>query len=980
MSNLAQRSFTAGEVAPSLYGRVDAAAYQDGLRQCRNFIVQKHGGVANRPGTGFIKSVKNPANPGRLIPFIRDADTAYMLEFGDKYFRVVQNGAYITIPVPAAWVNAHDYAFGDFVSQGGVNYVCIQANTSNAGTNKPGVDAAWPTYWYALTGNILEYPSPYAATDLNRLQYAQVIDEMTIVHRLYLVQKLVRTSSTLWQLAPTVFGPIIGTPGNLNGTGGAAAAGAITYWAVTAVDQNSFEESLPAHFSHADMTPSAAHPVNLTWDAVSNALYYNVYRSLDGQSYGFVGKTNALQATVTDSAWTTQNAVADATTAVWTPAAGPIDNPLAAVSATAHALDGNYDLHITGSVAGQPGSVGAGFGRIDIFYSRDGEAPVLCDQLFYSCIDDTQYDFDITRVLAVPDNGYSTLEITAMPYAQTGGQPGNEVITSLHGVDVEWQGRATGWADVGSAPDQSIAPPQDVKVFASPGDFPGAVTRFQQRALFSGSINEPNRARGSRIGSPGNFTSGLPIVADDPIDFVLDGKRSYSVRHFLDLQKLIIMTDSGEIVTDGLNNSGILQPDAINSRGLSYHGSGFVDPVIIGDRAVYLQARSNQVRSLKIDDVQGSVNTDLSLYAAHLFNGYSIVDAAFAQIPNNVLWMVRSDGILLGLTYLPELNVFGWHRHDTLGFVENVAVVPEGIEDVLYMIVRRVINGATVRYVERMASRYFTPDSQGNEWFVDAGAVYDGTNTSQTGMYITGGVKFDETETLDLNATAAYFQAGDVGDAIFLNSSDGVTQIIFTIESYTSNVLVHGHINRVMPSDLGGPTTNWIRAKKTISGLDHLNGQNVSVFADSYVVASPNNDEYGLVTVAGGSITLDRPYGKVLAGLPYICDVETLDIDTGRSTIKNKRILVSGLTAYFENTRGVWAGQFDQVSDEEPLNNLQEFKTRDLEDYYQPNSLVTDSLDVDLAGRHNTNGRVLVRQVDPLPVTLLMLAPSFDTP
>ena len=84
MATLSQRSFSGGEISPSLYARVDFNKYQTSLRQCRNFIVQKHGGVANRPGTKLVGEVKDSTKKVRLIPFVFNRDQTYVLEFGEK--------------------------------------------------------------------------------------------------------------------------------------------------------------------------------------------------------------------------------------------------------------------------------------------------------------------------------------------------------------------------------------------------------------------------------------------------------------------------------------------------------------------------------------------------------------------------------------------------------------------------------------------------------------------------------------------------------------------------------------------------------------------------------------------------------------------------------------------------------------------------------------------------------------------------------
>ena len=110
--------------------------------------------------------------------------------------------------------------------------------------------------------------------------------------------------------------------------------------------------------------------------------------------------------------------------------------------------------------------------------------------------------------------------------------------------------------------------------------------------------------------------------------------------------------------------------------------------------------------------------------APHLFDGFDIKDIAFQKSPAPVAWFVSSSGKLLGLTYVPEQQVGAWHQHDTDGTFESVACVAEGAEDAVYAVVRRTINGQSVRYIERMAPRLF--GEQENAFFVDSGLTYDG--------------------------------------------------------------------------------------------------------------------------------------------------------------------------------------------------------------------------------------------------------------
>jgi hypothetical protein len=106
-----------------------------------------------------------------------------------------------------------------------------------------------------------------------------------------------------------------------------------------------------------------------------------------------------------------------------------------------------------------------------------------------------------------------------------------------------------------------------------------------------------------------------------------------------------------------------------------------------------------------------------------LFDNLTIIDQAYAKSPRPIIWFVSSSGDLLGLTYIPEEQLGAWHHHDTLGTFESVACVAEGSEDVLYAVINRTINGSTVRYVERMASRIVDPNDSSTWFFVDAGVT-----------------------------------------------------------------------------------------------------------------------------------------------------------------------------------------------------------------------------------------------------------------
>jgi len=114
-----QTNFTAGEISPQLYGRVDVARYQNGVRAMRNAVPQIYGGAKRRPGTIFVREVKDSADLTRLIPFVLNATTAYIIEAGDLYLRFYKNNAVlgapyeVVSPYSSATIFKVDYTHGE---------------------------------------------------------------------------------------------------------------------------------------------------------------------------------------------------------------------------------------------------------------------------------------------------------------------------------------------------------------------------------------------------------------------------------------------------------------------------------------------------------------------------------------------------------------------------------------------------------------------------------------------------------------------------------------------------------------------------------------------------------------------------------------------------------------------------------------------------------------------------------------------------
>lgn len=444
--------------------------------------------------------------------------------------------------------------------------------------------------------------------------------------------------------------------------------------------------------------------------------------------------------------------------------------------------------------------------------------------------------------------------------------------------------KTNSFRDVGFVADFTVTPPVSRTPFTGATNYPAVSATHQQRRLLASTALVPDGVWGSRIGFPSNFGVSSPLQDDDAITFRITG--SGPVRWIVPLKQLIVLTDKGEWTVGEPKQP--LTPESIPADQEVYVGASDKMPVVVGNAILYLQARASILRELRFDrQVEGWNGKDLTVFSSHLFKGYTFFRLAYQQTPDSVVWAVRSDGTLLGLTYVPDEDLWGWHRHDTLnGSIEDVCVVPEGDEDAVYVIVKRTFGATVRRFIERLSSRAIL-DWDEDVFFVDAGLTYQGPPASH------------------------------------------------------------------------------------ISGLDHLNGQVVAVVGDGAVIfnGDPTAAQAASFTVAGGAITLPDAYEVVHVGLPIrYGEIELLDLDVQGSSIRDKKKRVGGVTLLVDkSSRGFWAGP--------DADSLRQFTP---ESFDPTDDAFTGSVFLNVTATYNETGRVLIRQTDPLPLTILGVLPLVE--
>ena len=370
--------------------------------------------------------------------------------------------------------------------------------------------------------------------------------------------------------------------------------------------------------------------------------------------------------------------------------------------------------------------------------------------------------------------------------------------------------------------DTSKTPPEDIYTLnTGSGEYPSAVTYHEQRRWFAGTNNEPQTVYATRNATQSNLTSSLPSQDDDGLKFRIASRQQNSILHLVPLSDLAVLTVGGEFRVYA-DNAPAITPTSLTPKPQGYSGASNVQPAVTSGSILYVQNKGSRIREMAYKwESSAYVSIDISIMAPHLFNGYTAVDMAYANAPVPTLWVVRSDGVLLGMTYVPEQQVYAWHQHTTAGFFESCAVVGEGSEDVLYVVVRRTINGRSVRYIERLQSRIFV--DQEDAFFVDSGLTYDGAPTATlTGLYHLEG------EEVQILADGAVHPTRTVtAGAITLDSSYSVVHVGL---AYASDLMT-------LPAAFdGAPAAGQGRAK-------NVNGIAMRVTQSSVVKAGPTFDD-----------------------------------------------------------------------------------------------------------------------------------------
>jgi len=197
-------------------------------------------------------------------------------------------------------------------------------------------------------------------------------------------------------------------------------------------------------------------------------------------------------------------------------------------------------------------------------------------------------------------------------------------------------------------------------------NWPSCGTYFQNRLWLASTPEEPENFWASKIGAPTDFTAGVdPDVAQGSLNFTMENFGP--IQWMVNAKTLLIGTSNGEYLVQ--SSGGFIAINDINVVQHSSYGSASIQPLKVGDQVIYVTPDRRKLRAINYEERKNNwMSTDLTLPSEHITQGL-IKNISWAQHPNNLLWVNLSDGKMACLSYERGDGIYGWHRHDTQGFI-----------------------------------------------------------------------------------------------------------------------------------------------------------------------------------------------------------------------------------------------------------------------------------------------------------------------
>lgn len=554
------------------------------------------------------------------------------------------------------------------------------------------------------------------------------------------------------------------------------------------------------------------------------------------------------------------------------------------------------------------------------------------------------------------------------------------------------------FVDVGGGADYSQSPPSVLSFTAdstgsSPINWLSKTGLVYQQRLLIGTVFDPEAIAASRTGFKNNFFRDYPLAADSALKFKAGSSGISNILRMIESDGLVVFCTNGVFRNFGSLNVSNL---ALDKKG-KWVINELIPPLAVPGGVLFVDSVTNTVRNLVFsNELQTYNGDDLSVYSNHLFVHRAVTSWGFQEGRLPVLWVTYDDGTFASFTYQADQEMKAWTRHDSGVFVESVAGT--GFPELTAFVVKK----GTKRYIEMTLPRY-TPISVSSidlESDMNASIAFMDSIKSYRNFLndlIPSVATFTVTPVLediwdgDLVLTNGGFNilpspgAGAVGTILrFFDSDMSVYDLEVISRVSDHEVVVRPSVE--IPEEYRNGGLRLYVTYTTLTGLDHLEGESVSVIVDGGLVASPYNDVEDLdeVTVVGGQIVLSQPGALVHVGRPVIGDIETLDVDT----VEQAPTVIESMTCnklYIKVNNSIGLFASNRFAKEDKVAGMQTMDDY-IVDYEADIPIVgntykkpsTKRVEIMPPGDWNSAGRIAIRQPDPYHFELLSIIPDLD--
>jgi hypothetical protein len=516
---------------------------------------------------------------------------------------------------------------------------------------------------------------------------------------------------------------------------------------------------------------------------------------------------------------------------------------------------------------------------------------------------------------------------------------------------------------------------------------PRAVGFHEQRIFWGGTDYQAQTIWGSK---PNVFNDyALGSLDTDGVAYTLVAEEYHEIQWFSSAEQLLIGTSAGVWVVGSPDATEALSPLNFFARQRSDFGNTTVEAVKLGDSVIQVEFNKQVVREIFYRGFTDEfASPDLTKLAEHI-TSTGITDTARQQNRYKAFWAVTEDGKLIGMTYERADNVVAWFDCPTAGadLYESVACINGEKEDQLWMVVKREVQGSTVRYVEYID---MSPATSKKEAFhMDSGlsrAESPEVTIAQVDKVIIAGTTTGSgaTETAEyrykITATAYPFSAGDfvrfenltifpelngvvgkvyvdTANTFYLVDEDATWSGTGSLTAGDSQFYTTVQLTSALTSDTGGGKAYEVQ--KLVAGLSHLAERDVVALFDGKVAKD-------LTVSAGGVLTLPGYGNRIHVGLPYEGIVQPMKLEPAPGQdggLRGRRVRPLRASIHLQDSLG------GKIRTSKRDYNLTQRDGGDVMDESAP--LFTGEVDsLAVAGQWDEDNTKIV-QDDPLPMNLL---------